>query len=121
NFLPNDQHKSKKIEPTSLLGFSQLLQKRLHILCRYEVNNIVLQRRPLGTQPDRQHKGKPERRNQRSAPRRPLKPGESAATAREISAIAQCVDESRIVKNGKRLPKQDVDEHAAEHPNQQDE
>src|SRR6266480_3172145 len=121
NFLQKAQGKSGNIKAPSLLGFSQLLQKRLRILCGGQLMKVVLQGRPFGNERDCQHKREPQGRNEGSAPQRALKPGKIAPAIRKISAVAQCIDELGVFENGKLLPKQNVHEETTKHPNLQNE
>src|SRR5207244_7200076 len=70
---------------------------------------------------DCQHKCKPNRRDKDRSPHRTLEPRKIAAAARQISTFAQRIDESGIFENDKLLPKQNVHEKPAEHPNLQKE
>ena len=80
-----------------------------------------MQGRPLGNERNRQNKCEPEGRDKRTAPQRPFKPRKIPSAAREISTIAQRIDEFGVFENRKLLPEQNVDEETAEHPNLQDE
>src|SRR5882724_3879905 len=89
NFLQKVQSETGNIKALSLLGFSQLFEERLGILCSHQLIKIVVKGRPLGNECDCEHKREPKGRNERSAPQRAFKPGKIASAMGEISAITQ--------------------------------
>ena len=119
--MDHAESERRNVKAAGLFRLGHLLQKRLRVLCCQQLIEIVLQCPPLRHKSDSQHESEPNRRDEGALPHWSLKPRKTPSTACEIAALAQRVDESRVLKDGKLLPKQNVDEKTAEHPNLHDE
>src|SRR6185369_10634310 len=89
NLFDNAQGESGNIKAAGFLRLGQLFQQCLRVLCRRQLNEILVQRSPLRTERDRQHNGKPDRGDERTAPQRALKPRKIMSVASQIATFTQ--------------------------------
>src|SRR6266404_2788348 len=115
--LDDAEHEASEVKRLSFRACCERARDGVRMWGSGRLLKIMPEGRPLRSDIDREHEGRPNGKKKNAPPERATKPGTLAAAARELLTLAQCAGGVRFGKNSELLPKEEVDEQPSDDPN----